>query len=552
MGCNSRKLIFGERACLLASAILDGKIYRYNKGVNMISKTTIIFVIIFSSVLFSQTATGFVFNDINKNGIKDSGENGLPNILISNGRDVVKTDAEGKWKLSVTDDTGIFVIKPSDYSVLVSKNMIPQYYYLHKPNGSPKMKKMGVTPTGELPNSIDFPLVYNKEPKKFTALFFGDTQASSPKEVHYINHDVVEELIGTEAKFGVSLGDIVGHDVYLLDDISKGISQIGIPWHYIFGNHDNNRDAVNNKKRDETFESYFGPSTYAFEYGDAVFIGINNVYFDSTGKYKPHYTDDQLKFVKNYLDFVPENKLVVLMMHIPIFRADNSVKLFDIIKDRPNTFSISGHVHDQINVFVDEKMRWTGEEPHHHLINATVCGSWWSGQIDEVGIPHATMNDGAPNGYSIITFDGNSYSIQFKAARKPENYQMNIYAPDEIALSSLDTTKILVNVFGGSEKSIVEMQIRNSNKWELLDRVDVVDPQCLRMNKLKPLFEQEYNGKPIEEILGWTMDKPHISRHIWEGKFPKDLEIGTYTIKVKTKDMFGQVWKSNRVIYITE
>ena len=518
----------------------------------MILKTIILFCFSFASFLFSQTATGFVFNDLNENGVKDVGEKGLVNVLVSNGKDVVKTDKDGKWKLTVTDDTGLFVIKPTNYSVPVSNNMIPKYYYLHKPNGSPKMGKDGVKSTGKLPSSIDFPLVYNKEPKKFTTLFWGDTQASRPDEVHYINHDVVEELIGTEAKFGVCLGDIVGHDVNLFDDISKGISQIGIPWHYIFGNHDNNRDAHENKNRDETFERYFGPSTYAFEYGDVSFIGINNVYFDSLGKYKPYYTEEQLEFVKNYLDFVPENKLIVMMMHIPIFRAKNSDKLFDIVKDRKYTFSISGHVHDQLNVFVDDSMGWKGKEPHHHLINATVCGSWWSGQIDEVGIPHSTMNDGAPNGYSVITFDGNEYSIQFKAARKPKEYQMNIYAPNKVTVASLDTTKILVNVFAGSEKSIVEMKIGKSNNWQLLDRVDSIDPQCLRMNKLKPLFEQEYNGKPIEDVLGWTMDKPHISRHIWQGELPKDLSVGTYTIKVRTKDMFGQVWKSNRVMYITE
>ena len=71
-----------------------------------------------------------------------------------------------------------------------------------------------------------------------------------------------------------------------------------------------------------------------------------------------------------------------------------------------------------LNVFLGKDKGWNGDKPHHHLINATVCGSWWVGQIDEVGIPHATMNDGAPNGYSVITFDGNQYSVEFKAARK--------------------------------------------------------------------------------------------------------------------------------------
>ena len=38
---------------------------------------------------------------------------------------------------------------------------------------------------------------------------------------------------------------------------------------------------------------------------------------------------------------------------------------------------------------------------------------------DERGIPHTTMRDGAPNGYSIITFDGAKATFDFKASRFP-------------------------------------------------------------------------------------------------------------------------------------
>ena len=49
------------------------------------------------SNLFSQTASGYVFHDINKNGIRDAGEDGLSGISVSNGTDVIQTDEEGKF-----------------------------------------------------------------------------------------------------------------------------------------------------------------------------------------------------------------------------------------------------------------------------------------------------------------------------------------------------------------------------------------------------------------------------------------------------------------------
>ncbi len=516
------------------------------------SLISFLLLILISSILFSQSATGYVFHDVNENGKKDSDEKGISKVCVSNGTEVVQTDSEGKWNLPITDDTGLFVIKPKDYSVPVNSNMIPQHYYLHKPMGSPKSKIKGVEPSGKLPRSIDFPLVYNPEPKKFSAIFFGDTQTSTANEVNYLNHDIVEDLIDTEAVFGVTLGDIVGNDPKLFKEISEGIGQINIPWYYIFGNHDDNNDAKKNEFRDETFERYFGPSTYAFEVGQVVFIGFNNIFYKPNGKYEAFFIQSQITFLKNYLDFISDDKLIVLMMHIPIITCENREMIFNLLKDRPHTFSVSAHAHDQINLFIDEKYGWTGKESHHHLINATTCGSWWCGQIDEEGIPHSTMNDGAPNGHSIITFEGNEYNVEFKAARRPADYQMNIYAPDKVDISSIDSTKVLVNVFAGSEKSIVQMKVGKNGEWLSLKKVEVIDPQCLRMYNLTPILKQKFNDEEIENILGWPMDYPNVSTHIWEGNLQGEILLGANTIKVKTTDMYGHNYEENRIIYVYE
>ncbi len=380
---------------------------------------TFLYLALLGTTAYAQThASGTVFNDINKNRVLDRGEPPLAGVCVSNGREVVRTGKDGRWTLPSGDDTGFFVIKPAGYMTPVNADMIPQHYYMHKPAGSPPLEVAGVAPTGKLPTSIDFPLWPQQEENKFTALVFGDTQARGMKEVNYITHDVVEECIGTEATLGISLGDIVADDPNLFQEINQSIAQIGIPWYNVFGNHDFNRGARDDRHTDETFERYYGPSTYAFEYGQVVFISLKNVYFNPEGKYRAHFTEQQLDFVRNYLALVPNDRLVVLVMHAPIVSCDNRKELFDILKARPYTLSIAGHTHTMAHVFADEKLDWHGPRPHHHFINATVCGSWWCGIRDETGIPHATMNDGAPNGYSLLTFDGNSYSIRFKAARR--------------------------------------------------------------------------------------------------------------------------------------
>ena len=88
---------------------------------------------------------------------------------------------------------------------------------------------------------------------------------------------------------------------------------------------------------------------------------------------------------------------------------------------------------------------------------------------DERGIPHTTMRDGAPNGYSIITFDGAKATFDFKASRFPANHQLRIHAPVALAAADVAKTSVYVNVFAGSEKSTVKLRV-NGGKWTPLKK----------------------------------------------------------------------------------
>ncbi len=168
----------------------------------------------------ADVARGNVFHDKNGNGIFDRNESGVRGVAVSNGREVVATDTRGQYALPVSNDTILFVIKPRGWSTALDVDGISRGYYVHKPAGSPKTKYPGVAPTGPLPTSVDFPLVRHHEPEQFNVLIFGDPQPEDEKGVEHYGHDVIEELVGSDAMFGVSLGDIVEDRLDLLDDIN--------------------------------------------------------------------------------------------------------------------------------------------------------------------------------------------------------------------------------------------------------------------------------------------------------------------------------------------
>jgi hypothetical protein len=123
-----------------------------------------------SRLLAADTATvsGIVYE--NRSGAlgRQMSDPGIAGVLVSNGRDVVKTDADGRYTLPIDEESVIFVIKPAGYAVPVDEEMLPRFYYLHQPAGSPpdlNLRYRGIDRTGQLPESVDFALTKTVEPQ---------------------------------------------------------------------------------------------------------------------------------------------------------------------------------------------------------------------------------------------------------------------------------------------------------------------------------------------------------------------------------------------------
>jgi len=449
------------------------------------------------------------------------------------------TDSKGQYALPVSDDTVLFVIKPRGWITALSDDGIARGYYVHKPVGSPKTKYAGVAPTGPLPASVDFPLVQHREPKQFDALLFGDPQPEDEEGVEHYGHDVVEELVGTDAMFGITLGDIVEDRLDLLVDINAITARIGVPWHYVMGNHDMNKDSSTDALADETFELVYGPPYYSFTYGKMHCIVLDSVYREGD-KFHGELGERQLAFIKNDLAHVPGDYLVVLAMHIPVVNFADREALYDILKERSHLFMIAAHWHATEQFFFGPDDGWYGEAPLHLYVAGAAGGAWWTGFKDASGIPHATMGDGSPNGYTVLSVDGNDYSFRYKAARRPANYQMNITTPEKVAAARAAETRIVVNVFAASERATVEIRLGEDGAWTTMTRKRGVDPYVEAFHK------REKAIAPEEAPWG----KPKETNHLWVGALPANPPAGMTVLYVRVVDRFGATHTGRRLILI--
>lgn len=497
-----------------------------------------------------QTARGIVFHDMNANQHYDAGDRPLAQVRVSNGSQIVATDSQGRYVLPIDGDDGIvFVIKPRGWQTPLNKEKLPQFYYVHKPKGSPRSKSPGVRPTGPLPKSIDFALSPQEEPDEFQAILFGDPQPRNQQEVDWIAHDVIEGLLDTDASFGVTLGDIVFDDLEIMQPLNRTIALLGIPWYNVIGNHDINSDATTRQFINETFERVYGPSYYSFDYGPTHFVVIDNIDWlhnsaSGESQYRGGIGPAQLKFIQTDLEQIPKGQMVVLLMHIPLTNVHDRHGLYRLIEKRPFCISVSGHTHHHEHVWITDKDGWEGPKPHHHIINVTVCGSWWSGAPDERGIPHTTMADGAPNGYSILSFNGTDYSLDFRAAGRPTDYQMEIDAPEVVRQAGLAEAIISANVFNGSKRTKVELRV-GDGEWLPMKKVNVIDP------KLQRVYDHEV--KVLGKSKVWRqLSAPKPSTHIWQSSLPVGVPKGTHSLTVRATDQRGRVTNGHRIVRIAE
>ena len=483
---------------------------------------TALLAVMLSPATYAATAEGTVFEDTNGNAVFDAGESGIAGVRVTDGENIVLTDDDGGYRLDISDEAVIRITKPRGYGTPLDENQLPRFYYIHQPEGSPEeLRYPGVPPTGPLPPAIDFPLQRQDEPSRFEAILFADTQPQTDAELDFIRDDVVAELIGTDAKFGMTMGDIVFDDMSMFPRLNAIIAQIGIPWYNVPGNHELNLFAESDRYSLETFKRFFGPPYYSFEYGDALFVVLDNIEYRGNGESDPgdvrgsggyiaNFGKRQLAWLRNELAHVPEDTLIFLAMHSPletyvsdgpgVTTADRKA-LFRLLSGRPNLYAVAGHTHTTEHLYFDEDDGFRGPGEFHHHVLGTVSGSWWSGPFDPRGIPTTDQRDGTPNGYHVLEVNGVDMTVRYKAAGFPDDYQMRILfdvahhgiRPDGLrdfragelfdgrfSEAQVPSAAVLVNLFDGGPKSRIEFRIDDGD-WLAMQRVMRPDPYMLEV-----------------------------------------------------------------------
>ena len=492
-----------------------------------------------SATAMAADCSGMVFADANGNGRRDAGEAPLAGQRVSDGVEIVLTDAQGRFRLAQAEGRSTFVIKPAGFDVARRADGLPDTWQNVQSRPGPALKYGGIPVNTAA--CRDFGLVPRGTPGPLRVWVFTDPQVKSLKDVDYYGRDIIADVLARQARdgaadLGLSLGDIVNDDLSLYPAGTAQVARLQVPWLHVPGNHDLDFDATSDADSLRTFRRHFGPDTVAWEEEHANVITLDDVIYQP-GK-APAYIgglrEEQFAFLERYLATAPRERLLVIGVHIPFFdaapgketfRHADRDRLFALLRDFPHVLLLSGHSHNQRHVFHGVGSGWRGPQPLHEYNVGAACGAFWSGVTDAAGIPDTTMSDGTPNGYALLQVDeGGAYTLDWFAARAADDVGVALYGPHVLRRGAWPAQAVTANVFMARDDARVEYRIDESD-WKPMQRAVQPDPRVVAQNVADDAATRLRSFDRAPEASP--------SQHLWRATLPTDLALGEHRVQVR-------------------
>lgn len=504
----------------------------------------------------------------------------IKGVVVSDGFSVTITNGEGYYKLTPISDTyHIFISIPSEYEVPINEYGQPCFFLRYSKDT--RQYNFQLTP-----------LSGGKE-KTFALFGFGDPQVSNKTALARFLNEAVPKIKKHGDTFTIPVYGITAGDVVSVTNTSNAMSympkmrdgfakkNIGFPVFQVMGNHDNvyfnsnnpiepnEYSSTFNLAAQREFERIFGPANYSFNRGDVHIVGMRDIIYDKandSSDYSKGFTKAQYDWLKADLSYVPKDKIVILVVHIPFTNSTgNYIKQVNqLLKEYAAAHVVSGHTH------IHRNYENTSYGVYEHNI-AAVCGAWWSSCI---------CGDGTPNGYEVFIFDGNTlkncYYIGFSNGYDTEKHQVRLYRGNGIYGGEIvgDNTNgvlgryafnfadnvILANVFNADSKIKVSVyedgvysgdmtwlntssQLTGLKKSDLVGSYTIADPR-----RAKDGFVNAHDfwahGFQMG-VLGRSIDT-NASFSTCYNMFMYELKNKDAKVKVVVTDRYGNTYECSR------
>lgn len=255
----------------------------------------------------------------------DGTDTPLADVVVTDGKNVTKTNENGEFELKGW-------LKNRFVTVTCPEGYWTDNYYIDMT---------------EKPENYNFSLKKTKDQSEHSFLHISDTEVGldglSDTYLDYLEGVALD----TDAAFVIQTGDICYENGLKGHYESLNSDNFVIPVRYTMGNHDYVRYG---KYSEQLFEEIYGPVWYSFDVGKVHYVVAPMLSYKDNPTFEKYSNANFYTWLKNDLEYVAEDKSVVLFSH-------------DIAKDE-ETFKIGG-----IDLKDNGLIAWAFGHWHQNFVN---------------------------------------------------------------------------------------------------------------------------------------------------------------------------------------
>ena len=360
-------------------------------------------------------------------------------VIDTDGNPIAGVTVSDGYNCTITGDDGIYQLKKgSEFASRVNVS-IPSEYEIPIEDGLPCFWKS--VEKGK--SRYDFVLKkLAVSENEFYLFTLADPQCqNNDRHTLRFSSETVPDLKATAERYGsqapvyaITLGDIgyntsskeynIGNAIFANIKRAMHVDKTSVPIFQVMGNHDNNLIAENTSysiekdiEMEKYFAKFFGPVNYSFNRGNAHIIAMDDILCTNPeSTYQCGFRDDQVEWLRQDLENVPKDKMIILCVHIPFYYSSsgkNVKTVLGMLSAFAECHVMSGHTHRSINT---PSTCNSGIYEHTH---GAVCGAWWWSTVN---------TDGTPNGYGIYKVEGSHVAWwKYKGVGLEEDNQIRMY-----------------------------------------------------------------------------------------------------------------------------
>ena len=486
-------------------------------------------------------------------GVVKCGSVGIKDVVVSDGYEVVKTDANGVYQFrSKKEHKYVFISVPSGFEAM-AEGVLPKVH-------------QQLTKSATEVERVDFMLKEVGDQTNHTMLFFGDihlaNRTNDRNQFKKFTDEISDFLTANAGKkvYAMTLGDMTwelywytnkyAFEEYLVD----ANAMRGLTIFHTIGNHDHEMEKGIAGDFDTVvkYKKLIAPTYYSFNIGKIHYIVLDDIECQNTGAgdaasrvYTDNIVNEQIEWLKKDLSHVPVTTPLVVTSHAPFYNDSNNGSLNNvsqleaILSKYDDVHIFTGHTHKMYNV---DKL--ASKNIFEHNAGAVCATWWWTGKYTS-GMHVA--QDGAPGGYSIVNISDEDFKWQFKGTGRDISHQFRTYDRNSMALTAAnfvpsgksDADKAKFEQAAGewvssSSDNYVYINVWNYDpEWTIEVKEGDKSLPVEKVSAKDPLHLIAYNGQSPSGGFGTSVNK-----HMFRVK----ASSATSTLEIKVTDRFKNVY----------